>query len=50
MDDEEETQDPRFEITVRSYLEPEVSGKAVFWGIPATNEKVGSRVEVRDTL
>lgn len=49
VDDEGETKDPHFEITVRSYREPEVSGKTVFWGIPATNEKVGSRVEVRQT-
>ncbi|KAF7522985.1 hypothetical protein PCG10_006943 [Penicillium crustosum] len=48
VDDEEETKDPRFEITVRSYREPDVSGKTVFWGIPATNEKVGSRVEKFD--
>ncbi|KAJ5969960.1 hypothetical protein N7501_006208 [Penicillium viridicatum] len=48
VDDEEETKDPCFEITVRSYREPEVSGKTVFWGIPATNEKVGSRVEKFD--
>ncbi|OQD62555.1 hypothetical protein PENPOL_c012G08521 [Penicillium polonicum] len=48
VDDEEETKDPRFEITVRSYREPEISGKTVFWGIPATNEKVRSRVEKFD--
>ncbi|KAJ5177376.1 Monooxygenase FAD-binding [Penicillium coprophilum] len=48
VDDEGEIEDPLFEITVRSYREPEVSGKTVFWGIPATNEKVGSRVEKFD--
>ncbi|KAJ5355664.1 Monooxygenase FAD-binding [Penicillium concentricum] len=48
VDDEEETEDPLFEITVRSYREPEVSGKTVFWGIPAASEKVGSRVETFD--
>ncbi|KAJ5797152.1 uncharacterized protein N7518_005692 [Penicillium psychrosexuale] len=48
VDDEEESKDPLFEITVRSYREPEISGKTVFWGIPATNEKVGSRVEAFD--
>ncbi|KAJ5189886.1 Monooxygenase FAD-binding [Penicillium cf. griseofulvum] len=48
VDDEEDTEDPLFEITVRSYCEPEVSGKTVFWGVPATNEKVGSRVETFD--
>ncbi|EKV11545.1 FAD-binding monooxygenase, putative [Penicillium digitatum] len=48
VDDKEEIKDPLFEITVRSYREPEVSGKTVFWGIPATNEKVGSRVEKYD--
>ncbi|CAG7950984.1 unnamed protein product [Penicillium olsonii] len=48
VDDETEFDDPLFEITVRSYCEPHVSGKTVFWGIPATNEKVGSRVEKFD--
>ncbi|KXG51829.1 Monooxygenase, FAD-binding [Penicillium griseofulvum] len=48
VDDEEDTEDPLFEITVRSYREPEVSGKTVFWGVPATNEKVGTRVETFD--
>jgi salicylate hydroxylase len=47
VDDEGESDDPLFEITVRSYREPDISGKTVFWGIPATNAKVGSRVEVR---
>lgn len=47
VDDETEQKDPLFEITVRSYHEPEVPGKTVGWGIPATNEKVGSRVKVR---
>ncbi|KAJ5457264.1 hypothetical protein N7530_012538 [Penicillium desertorum] len=48
VDDEEETEDPFFEITVRFYCEPEVPGKTVFWGVPASNEKVGSRVETFD--
>ncbi|KAJ5951685.1 FAD-binding monooxygenase [Penicillium vulpinum] len=48
VDNEEEIKDPLFEITVRSYNEPEVSGKTVFWGIPATNDKVGLRVETFD--
>ncbi|OQE27023.1 hypothetical protein PENFLA_c006G10117 [Penicillium flavigenum] len=48
VDDEEETEDPLFEITVRSYREPEVLGRTVFWGVPASNEKVGSRVETFD--
>jgi salicylate hydroxylase len=47
VDDEGETDDPLFEITVRSYRESEIPGKTVVWGIPATNEKVASRVEVR---
>lgn len=47
VDDESESDDALFEITVRSYREPDISGKTVFWGIPATNAKVGSRVEVR---
>lgn len=47
VDDETETSDPWFEITVRSYHEPEVPGKTVIWGVKATNEKVASRVEVR---
>jgi salicylate hydroxylase len=50
VDDEEETEDPLFEITVRSYREPEVLGRTVFWGVPASNERVGSRVEVRTKL
>ncbi|KAJ5338937.1 FAD-binding monooxygenase [Penicillium brevicompactum] len=48
VDEEGENDDPLFEITVRSYNEPNVSGKTVFWGIPATNQKVGSRVEKFD--
>lgn len=47
VDDEEEIDDPFFEITVRSYKEPEIPGKTVVWGIPATKEKVASRVSVR---
>ncbi|CAG8076141.1 unnamed protein product [Penicillium salamii] len=43
VDEEGDTDDPLFEITVRSYCEPHSPGKTVFWGIPATNEKVGSR-------
>lgn len=46
VDDEKEVDDPYFEITVRSYEEPEVPGKTVIWGIPATKEKVASRVLV----
>lgn len=46
MDDESEESDPLFEITVRSYHEPEVPGKTVAWGIPASNEKVAARVKV----
>jgi hypothetical protein len=47
VDDENESDDPFFEITVRSYKEPEIPGKTVVWGIPATKEKVASRVLVR---
>ncbi|KAJ5772520.1 FAD-binding monooxygenase [Penicillium odoratum] len=55
VDDEGESDDPFFEITVRSYKEPEIPGKTVVWGIPATNEKVASRVltfdqRVRDAV
>ncbi|KAJ5995564.1 FAD-binding monooxygenase [Penicillium waksmanii] len=39
VDDEIENSDPLFEITVRSYHEPEIPGKTVGWGIPAANEK-----------
>ncbi|KAJ5638665.1 hypothetical protein N7528_001055 [Penicillium herquei] len=48
VDDESETDDPLFEITVRSYKEPDVPGKTVIWGIPASNEKVASRVSSFD--
>ncbi|KAJ5714569.1 uncharacterized protein N7483_011750 [Penicillium malachiteum] len=48
VDDERETDDPLFEITVRSYKEPDVPGKTVIWGIPASNEKVASRVSTFD--
>ncbi|KAJ6024009.1 hypothetical protein N7540_004806 [Penicillium herquei] len=48
VDDESETDDPLFEITVRSYKEPYVPGKTVIWGIPASNEKVASRVSSFD--
>ncbi|EXJ92622.1 hypothetical protein A1O3_01174 [Capronia epimyces CBS 606.96] len=43
VDDESETDDPLFEITLRSYHEPEIPGQTVIWGVPATNEKVASR-------
>ncbi|KAJ6003261.1 hypothetical protein N7451_005808 [Penicillium sp. IBT 35674x] len=48
VDDEKELDDPFFEITVRSYKEPEIPGKTVVWGIPATKEKVASRVSTFD--
>ncbi|KAJ6105056.1 hypothetical protein N7486_003745 [Penicillium sp. IBT 16267x] len=48
VDDESESDDPFFEITVRSYKEPEIPGKTVVWGIPATKEKVASRVSTFD--
>ncbi|KAI1612568.1 FAD-binding monooxygenase [Exophiala viscosa] len=32
-----------FELSVRSYHEPEIPGRTVSWGIPATNERVQSR-------
>ncbi|KAL5343701.1 hypothetical protein BJX70DRAFT_353307 [Aspergillus crustosus] len=47
-DAEEEKKNPYFEITIRSYREPDVAG-TVPWGIPATNEKVASRVEEYDS-
>jgi salicylate hydroxylase len=43
-DDSEEV--PHFEITVRGYREPEIPGKTVVWGVPASNDRVASRVEV----
>ncbi|KAL4872917.1 hypothetical protein BDV12DRAFT_192850 [Aspergillus spectabilis] len=46
-DGHEERENPLFEITVRSYREPNAPG-TVFWGIPATNQKVASRVEEYD--
>ncbi|KAJ6094952.1 hypothetical protein N7467_002465 [Penicillium canescens] len=48
VDDETETENPLFEITVRSYREPEIPGETVYWGIPATNAKVASRVKAFD--
>lgn len=50
VDDETETENPLFEITLRSYKEPEIPGETVVWGIPASNAKVASRVEVRQSL
>ncbi|KAJ6170964.1 FAD-binding monooxygenase [Penicillium chermesinum] len=44
VDDETETDDPYFEITVRSYIEEFTAGETVSWGIPASNAKVASRV------
>ncbi|KAJ5126314.1 hypothetical protein N7448_005618 [Penicillium atrosanguineum] len=46
--DDGRDKDPQFEITIRSYHEPEVVGKTVGWGIPATNQRVASRVETFD--
>ncbi|KAJ5259631.1 hypothetical protein N7478_012612 [Penicillium angulare] len=48
VDDETENPDPYFEITVRSYTEPEAPGLTVPWGISATNDKVASRVSKFD--
>ncbi|KAJ5594771.1 uncharacterized protein N7459_000979 [Penicillium hispanicum] len=48
VDDETETENPLFEITLRSYKEPEIPGETVVWGIPASNAKVASRVETFD--
>ncbi|OGE50474.1 hypothetical protein PENARI_c017G03684 [Penicillium arizonense] len=48
VDDETETENALFEITVRSYREPEIPGETVSWGIPATNAKVASRVKTFD--
>ncbi|KAJ5747717.1 uncharacterized protein N7511_009413 [Penicillium nucicola] len=45
VDDETEQENPLFEITIRSYRETEVPGETVPWGIPASNEKVASRVQ-----
>ncbi|KAH7144317.1 hypothetical protein B0J13DRAFT_607686 [Dactylonectria estremocensis] len=55
VDDESEHADGLFEITVRSYHEPEIPGRTVAWGIPATNDRVASRVlkfdqRVRDAV
>lgn len=46
VDDESETDSPYFEITVRSYHEPERPGQTVVWSTPATNERVRSRFTV----
>ncbi|KAJ5698125.1 FAD-binding monooxygenase [Penicillium macrosclerotiorum] len=46
--DDDTYEDPLFEITVRSYNEPDVPGETVCWGIPATNKKVQSRVKTFD--
>lgn len=35
-----------FELSVRSYHEPDVPGRTVSWGIPATNERVQARFVV----
>jgi salicylate hydroxylase len=45
--DDDDEENPHFEITVRGYREPEISGKTVVWGIPATNDRVASRVQVQ---
>lgn len=45
--DDEDEENPYFEITVRGYREPEILGRTVVWGVPATNDRVASRVEVR---
>lgn len=45
--DDDNEENPHFEITVRGYREPEISGKTVVWGIPATNDRIASRVEVQ---
>ncbi|KAL4949268.1 hypothetical protein BDW69DRAFT_188484 [Aspergillus filifer] len=50
VDDAEEKEtksNPLFEITVRSYNEPDTP-ETVHWGIPASNEKVKARVEEYD--
>ncbi|KAK5046936.1 hypothetical protein LTR84_007290 [Exophiala bonariae] len=44
-----------FELSVRSYHEPDVPGRTVSWGIPATNERVQARFvhydqRVRDAI
>lgn len=48
VDDDSESESP-FEITIRSYNEPEIQGRTVIWGIPASNERVVSRVSVRQS-
>ena len=39
-------QEELFEISVRSYHEPDVPGRTVSWGIPSTNERVQARFVV----
>ncbi|KIW38771.1 uncharacterized protein PV06_09716 [Exophiala oligosperma] len=44
-----------FELSVRSYHEPDIPGRTVSWGIPATNERVQARFvkydqRVRDAI
>ncbi|KAL4946604.1 hypothetical protein BDV06DRAFT_218071 [Aspergillus oleicola] len=53
VDDTEEEErsvnpNPLFEITIRSYAEPDTPGTTVPWGIPASNQKVAARVEEYD--
>lgn len=40
-------EDQLFELSVRSYHEPDIPGRTVSWGIPATNERVQARFVVR---
>jgi salicylate hydroxylase len=47
--DEPSEPEAMFEFSCRSSLEPEVSGKAVSWGIPVSKAKVLSRFKVHDS-
>ncbi|KAL3480803.1 FAD/NAD(P)-binding domain-containing protein [Aspergillus californicus] len=47
-DTTEEPTNPLFEITIRSYNEPSIPGTTVPWGIPATAQKIASRVQSYD--
>jgi salicylate hydroxylase len=48
VDNEDVDIDQRlFEISVTSFGEPEVLGETVIWGVPATSERVLSRIAVQ---
>ncbi len=49
VDDPQELQpgqEELFEISLRSYHEPDIPGRTVSWGVPASNERVKARFVV----